>query len=902
MSKHNDIYNILGKLAALQPAPAKPQSVLKELTESAAPANPHSLKDRLTKQLAETTVAEGRADVGSSTVKSVYYPDKAQSPIKKSAFAYDAQGETNFKKYPDQTSRPAGMNPDPASAEVDEDMLTPKQKKNIDKNHNGKIDGQDFKMLRKGKVDEAEERKMSRAAKGYEKYGKEGMQALAKAGKEGKDLDKVRDKYNKYKDDVKESAELNEAYINNVNDAVNILANLRAMGKQSERGGQVPPGFANQVVNDLYDVMTWIQNNMQNQQVTEGVYKDTTTGKDYEVVSMNMNGDWEVREVGSDKYAPAKIVNKATQSRFQKISEGEYQDAPNKSDIPAAQRKAKAVPGDDSWKTSQQDLDDEASKSPTGSAGLAKAKARLGMNEVSMTCDEDDGDAYAKLPAVRKTAGHEHQEYERAAQTFRKWMRKRGWDTKKEMKHALKYVMDNLDSTHDDTLTPEVKEACQCCMKHRDAVSESGLDMNLLKRAQGGMKGVNTDPESERNSGKKYGYRNDRDDTGNDDDYDEHGNEKKKVAKKSSTGPAKQGRPKKNFGPERTTAKAYKHKGERVSENVNLSTFVEDTMSELDAIIVNEKDMGKHNNATTGFKALAKKAGGGEKGDKIAGAQFQKMKKAGQLEEGVREHPIYTDKEAWDHYKKEMDEEKATEIMAKPDLTITPSTGPMAGPVPSQDHELSELAKLAGLGSSQVTEASCNKTEGGVMCPVHGMSECWSGGMMEAKDEKADKDYDNDGEVESGKDEYLGSKIAAAKKAGKLKESETCSTCDCDPCECDDDKDSKKVDENLSLLRMLAGIKEAKKAKPDFLDMDKDGNKKESMKSAVNDKKKVDEWANEPNENYAKVDTIIKQGGDLNKSKKQDPKTANKAANPLKEHVKAVEQRLAKIYDSIKVK
>jgi hypothetical protein len=42
-------------------------------------------------------------------------------------------------------------------------------------------------------------------------------------------------------------------------------------------------------------------------------------------------------------------------------------------------------------------------------------------------------------------------------------------------------------------------------------------------------------------------------------------------------------------------------------------------------------DVGKHNNATTGFKALAKKAGGGEKGEKIAGAQYQKMKKAGQL-------------------------------------------------------------------------------------------------------------------------------------------------------------------------------------------------------------------------------------------------------------------------------
>lgn len=40
--------------------------------------------------------------------------------------------------------------------------------------------------------------------------------------------------------------------------------------------------------------------------------------------------------------------------------------------------------------------------------------------------------------------------------------------------------------------------------------------------------------------------------------------------------------------------------------------------------------------------------------------------------------------------------------------------------------------------------------------------------MEEGK--KADKDYDGDGKVESGKDEYLGSKIAAAKKAGKMEE------------------------------------------------------------------------------------------------------------------------------------
>ena len=52
-------------------------------------------------------------------------------------------------------------------------------------------------------VKEEGERTMSRAAKGVMKYGKDGMKALAKAGKEGKDLDKVRDKYDKYDESAK---------------------------------------------------------------------------------------------------------------------------------------------------------------------------------------------------------------------------------------------------------------------------------------------------------------------------------------------------------------------------------------------------------------------------------------------------------------------------------------------------------------------------------------------------------------------------------------------------------------------------------------------------------------------------------------------------------------------------
>jgi hypothetical protein len=61
------------------------------------------------------------------------------------------------------------------------------------------------------------------------------------------------------------------------------------------------------------------------------------------------------------------------------------------------------------------------------------------------------------------------------------------------------------------------------------------------------------------------------------------------------------------------------------------------------------------------------------------------------------------------------------------------------------------------------------------------------------KSDKADKDYDGDGEVESGKDEYLGSKIRAAKKAGKLKEG-TCSACHKDPCVCKKEKKCNECD------------------------------------------------------------------------------------------------------------
>ena len=56
---------------------------------------------------------------------------------------------------------------------------------------------------------------------------------------------------------------------------------------------------------------------------------------------------------------------------------------------------------------------------------------------------------------------------------------------------------------------------------------------------------------------------------------------------------------------------------------------------------------------------------------------------------------------------------------------------------------------------------------GAVLAKLRGKNES----VEEAK--KANKDYDQDGKIESGKDEYLGSRIRAAKKSGKMKEADS---------------------------------------------------------------------------------------------------------------------------------
>lgn len=56
--------------------------------------------------------------------------------------------------------------------------------------------------------------------------------------------------------------DLEEAYINNAKDAIEVLGNLRRIGKSIERGqGTYDGNLAGEYANDVYDVISWLQNN-----------------------------------------------------------------------------------------------------------------------------------------------------------------------------------------------------------------------------------------------------------------------------------------------------------------------------------------------------------------------------------------------------------------------------------------------------------------------------------------------------------------------------------------------------------------------------------------------------------------------------------------------------------------
>jgi hypothetical protein len=73
-----------------------------------------------------------------------------------------------------------------------------------------------------------------------------------------------------------EDMNTNEAYINNAKDAIDVLADIRKQSKMAELG-QGDPVRPNQLVNDLWDVMQWIEHNME-ESIEQ--YESINTGED----------------------------------------------------------------------------------------------------------------------------------------------------------------------------------------------------------------------------------------------------------------------------------------------------------------------------------------------------------------------------------------------------------------------------------------------------------------------------------------------------------------------------------------------------------------------------------------------------------------------------------------------
>ena len=1028
MNKHDNIYNILGKLASLEPQPPKQESMLKQLNESSAAglAAP-SVAERLTqkyqeaKQLNEYFTFDmpkgkdrGPRDTGTDELDR--RSKLGKDPLIKHGAEYK-QKDRYGNSY--KISGPKGRLPEGAGQEGPADLLAAVEQEinNPGRSIDNLIDvlnatfGSDrspeFKKARAviGKYIDL----VDNAAMGSEEDGIAPMRGgnIARHIQQYDLTDYLQhaaamlDKVIGGRRPVESASMPGDQYLSIPADQTKLSLGQQMArdgithnGNEQEMIGQIAKymkdrgdssrtiryymndnDFVADTLSDLRDASSQkpdYKSKMQDKfggdaaELTKGLkirnkhdkYDESVEVDEDMLAKRDYDGDGK-KESGEDEYMGSRdrAIKKAMSTK--KIKEGEDDVVPGKSwvkdpsdpasKVPAYQRKANE-PG-------RQAAQDRAD------ASNAKVGAKVFRSGRTAPMEEeqyDENDAHSSLPGMRKTSDKEHSEYDAAAHTIRKWMRKRGWNTNEEFKPALKYIMDNLEDKHDDSLTDEVKEAAQVCEKHHSAVVEAGLDMNLLQKAQGAMQGANTDPESERNRGKKYGYRSDRDDTGNDDDYDEYGNEKK-GAKKSAPGdePKKKGRPKKNFGPERTTSKAWKHKGQRVSEAINLETYVEDTMLELETMFIIEKAKSKSQQRFFGMvhaakkgdkpasKEVAKAAKGMSKKDAEdfaktkhkglpektkkktnEGVNFAEMvRETGQtIEEMLMELNMEMEdfrktgrmgdklRDALDlhrHSRALMDgapadsnddsDDNLDRFFHNPDVPDDEQLPPLPKEV-----NLDELALLAGLHGGQkkldknkdgklsamdfamlrgdakpIEEGGCNMTAEGVYCEVHGMNEC--GTMYESKDKKPDfLDLDDDG----NKKEPMAD---ADNEDEDLKE--------CGPMGMTGSMESRdgmnintSIDTNTG--RKSISVSAEGEAAEELAKMLKMAGMVGAAPEKVRPEIELGEYANEPEEQYAPVSSMLRTGNDLHKSKIQDPGTANRAANPLEEELAAMYKRI----------
>jgi hypothetical protein len=311
--------------------------------------------------------------------------------------------------------------------------------------------------------------------------------------------------------------------------------------------------------------------------------------------------------------------------------------------------------------------------------------------------------------------------------------------------------------------------------------------------------------------------------------------------------------------------------------------------------------------------------------------------------DAIRNHPIYTTKEAWDHYSEELAEQEMMEQSM------------MAAPVIDAQQELAEIAGLAGL----TYESKCSSC---------GCADCKCGTLdesMSRKDYRSMADeisqMDNRDDAKRLAHKYA---VIAKKDNSRFKEDMFFAACGLDIAECgmsaptavivgEDEMDEgneytkarldaiaqgkdtfsvgdkihnvtgdvsdekQQVEEStlvtedvnvnvtangeedvVKLIQKLAGMPVIAIQAPQQAEepCGACGSSPCGCEEVVDEQRDI-EWDNTPEELTAPISAAIPSGTDLNRSKLQDPATANKAANPLGQS--QVEESLWKSYKEI---
>lgn len=853
MSKHNDIYNILGKLNALTPQEPKQDSILKSLNESTAPTQ------------------------------------------------VDVVAQLN-QKY-------LGFKQRLAEAEVDEDMLA---KKDYDGDGKKESPADEYK----GSKDKAIKK--------------------ATAKKDVVDEDFAGQDDIENKGEYEQEGDMAKDQLSTIEDAAEEL---------------------NSILNSDDDLPEWVQS-----KITKALdYVDTA--RDY----MKSND----------------------------VSEDIYDARPDKTQLPAYLRKANAKDGED-WKLTQKDLDAHNEKNISHSKNIARRSGKAVDEDQVNEYESDDKGRYVH----KGTKG---------------------------------YGNDLVDFDADDKDAPASKGGAPA--KKRGRPAKSTGPERVTKGAWKHKDGRQINEYETDSKGRyvhKGTYGSTDSDDGNEDDYDQWGNKKAGAKKATSDAPKKRGRPAKSTGPERVTSKAWKHKDGRVKESIKLDTFVEDTLSEMDSLLVTEKAvskaqqkfMGMVHATQKGEKAPSKEVG------KVAKSMGKKDAKdfASTKHKGLPQH-VKESREAlventlqaivrkfgkevrdfasggdldddlftalYDHYfddmpygvKKARDgdpyewiTQRFDDAISQGDIEVTESNLPMEtmAVAIAPDEELNELARLAGLGAPTVEASQCNHTMEGEMCPEHGLAEC--GSMYESKGGKPDfLDMDKDGDKEESmkqaisdkddgedkedldeagdfikgikrfikgkdnpsdvRDRHLGKMASTDDPAVKDKEGkrydkvqgvlDKVSEDDKDLAECGmgpmgmadsqedsgisinasfDSKTGRKTlnvtadgdsANQLAQVLKMAGLGGAQGASTTGHSHDMSSLLRQ-MDEPIGEIE--EEFANEPNEQYADTETINDQGNDLHRRKTQYADKPKLGDNPMAtEDTLALEGKLAALYNSLKV-